>query len=225
MSRVEIDAYYQTVSPRNVFFKNLPHGSAVLDIGAGEGEMAFLRTWPEPQRPDLSLSGIALEPKPGLAAYTETSIGDFEKAFPTFSRGNFDAAVCCHFVEHLKDHFRFFHWLADVLRPGATAYIEWPHEMSAKMPPRTVLHEAGFDTYTVNFYDDDTHRSPPLNMSAMKIGARGARLQITGQGRIKFPYLAELMRDHAVHEKDKSLLTMAIWASVGWSQYVLIEKG
>jgi len=158
MSLDEVHRYYQTISPRNVFMKNLPDGAKMVDFGAGSGGTAALRTWPTFPRPDIRLFAITLDGKEHLGAYEEVFVGDFEKTRPGFRREKtFDGISCCHCIEHLSRFEPALEWMRSILPSNGCAYIEWPHHSSKNQPSRLRLIELGYDVSTINFFDDRTH--------------------------------------------------------------------
>lgn len=219
-----LNEYYQTVSPRVVFLKNLTQGSRVLDLGAGDGGLAILRDWPSFARTDLRLFAVSLEHGKELDRYEEVFVGDFEESPPIFSStSQFEAIVCAHFIEHVRDFKRAIKWMAESMTAGGRAYIEWPHSVSKEMPTRAELGELGYSTSTMNFYDDLTHVET-WEIADLAYEADRNGCIIESQGQIRMPFLAERMRDFAIRHKDETLLTFAIWSFFGWAQYVVMSK-
>lgn len=222
MSKEDVETYFQTINPRNVFMKNLPANSKVLDLGAGGGEMAVLRTWPTFPRPDIQLYAISLDDSPGFKNYAGKFIGDFERSTPSFGT-NFDGVLCCHFIEHISSFERVIDHISKCLRPGGRAYIEWPHHISKLMPTRDSLAALGYDVFTMNFHDDLTHLET-WDCEALKLAAKARGLAPEACGQMVSPYLAEKLRDCGLAHRDKVNLTFALWAKFGWCQYLILQK-
>jgi len=216
-------AYYQTVSPRNVFLKSLPKDSNLIDLGAGEGQTAVLRTWPTFPRPDIKLAAISLEDAPGFDDYAEKYIGDFETSLPNFQTKGFDGVLCCHFIEHISSYEMVLEFIRDSLIVGGRAYIEWPHPISKSMPTCGELRDLGFNISTTNFFDDPTHIEP-WEMQVIVKKAIDIDLQPEATGQIISPYVSDMMRDVGISSKDQPTLTFAVWGHVGWAQYVTLQR-
>src|SRR5438105_9059538 len=52
-----VELFWQA-HPRFQFFKSLPSGANLLDIGAGDGGLVHWKGWLKPQRTDLNLYGV-----------------------------------------------------------------------------------------------------------------------------------------------------------------------
>jgi SAM-dependent methyltransferase len=222
-SKEFLKEYYQTVSPRVVFLKNLQPGSRVVDLGAGGGELAILREWPVLKRADLRLFAVSLERGRLFDSFEEVFIGNFEKAFPSFSVSQFEGIICAHFIEHMQDFARTICWMADNLAAGGRAYIEWPHACSKKLTTKSQLAKLGYAVSTTNFFDDATHVE---TWAVDDMIAEAHRYGCTTEawGRIRMPFIAEQMRNYAVQHNDEVMLTFAIWSFFGWAQYLIISK-
>lgn len=216
--------YYHTSSPRTVFLKSVPSEGAGIDLGAGDGGTRKIRDWLHPPRPDIRLFAVSLEQNQGLAEYEERWIGDFEQNVPRFSRDTFDFILCCHFVEHIKDLWRFFGWVSSTLSPGGRIYIEWPHPDAKLQPRREDLFKLGYRPVITNFYDDATHVDA-WNQEQLAEIAKSLGLRLTAWSQIKSPWVGDQMRNVALRGGGDDVdLTFAIWAHVGWAQYAIFEK-
>jgi SAM-dependent methyltransferase len=219
----EVQVYYQTINPRNVFMKSLPLGARLVDFGAGAGQTAALRTWPTFPRPDIRLFGVGLDRADKLSEYEEIFIGNFEQTRPHFRVHEFDGVLCANCLEHLRRFEPVLEWMYNVLVPGGRVFLEWPHEFSKKVTGRARLLELGYDVNTVNFYDDASHVEA-WRMTDVVAEAERLGFTVDVSGRINWPYLAEAMRDVGIASKDQTTLTLAIWAREGWSQYVILAR-
>jgi SAM-dependent methyltransferase len=222
IGRGEIVEYYQSISPRNIFLKTLPHGSRILDFGAGDGTTAILRDWPFPRRSDLRLFALSLDVGEHFDKYEEYWIGDFELDEPRFKVDQFDAILCCHCIEHIREYARLLNWFRRRLAPGGRIYIEWPHQVAKTTTRRSVLLDAGYEVSTTNFFDDLTHIET-WDIDLIRAQAISTGLLPETSGRIRFPALAEAMRDIGVAERDMPTLTFSIWAHLGWAQYLILQ--
>ncbi|MEM7685750.1 MAG: class I SAM-dependent methyltransferase [Pseudomonadota bacterium] len=102
----------------------LDQASAVLDVGAGSGEFAFLMT-----RRGKSVIGV--EPNQGYAAYCRDDLGlDVRTAHLSsdlFENQSFDLIRLNHVLEHLNDPVKYLEMMARWLRPGGRLYVEVPN--------------------------------------------------------------------------------------------------
>lgn len=222
--RDAVDLYYQTISPRTVFLKNLAPGAQVLDMGAGDGGLARHLDWPHPARPDLALYALSLEDAPLFQRYAGVEIGDFEQAPMDFGGRRFDAAICAHFIEHMHSLDRSFDYLRDRLKPGARLYLEWPSPAARRLPPRADIIDQGLPVFISNFHDDKTHvQAWPMEQVLEQLSARGFVLET--MGRVHMPWLADAMRLVAHRTDDVVRGTIALWLKTGFAQYLVASRG
>lgn len=219
----EIDTYYATITPRSVFFKNIVPGGELLDLGAGDGTMAVFREWPAFKRSDISMYAVSLAKGERFDQYDGHELGNFEEAFPDFGGRPFDAILCAHFIEHVKDPDRCIRWIAERLKPGGRLYLEWPHSISKRMPTRAVFTALGLDCSTTRFSDDGTHvEAWDTHLICGLLHRYGLMTEIAG--RTHYPYLARQMRDAGIKTRNQVYGTFAIWGFVGWAQYVVAAR-
>ena len=193
---VTLDQAYNLILPRNIFFKSLPANSEVLDVGAGDGSFAIQKRWPMFGRPDLRLYALSLEVGTHFDQYEAYEIKNFETDPDIFSGRTFDAVVCAHFIEHMRDPAPALEFIARKTRPGGRLYIEWPHPLTKKLPTRASLADRGVDISTFNFFDDQTHIDAwPAETLARLLQRNGFALE--AGGRIYLPWMGEQMREHA----------------------------
>lgn len=215
--------YYHASLPRTLFLKSLPPAAHVLDLGAGDGALGLYKAWPEVERPDLHLHALSLTRGPHFHLYDSVELRDFETADDLFGGRQFDAIICCHFIEHMHDIGQTMAFIGRVLAPHGRIYIEWPHPVAMDMPPRSLVQHQGWDLSTLNFHDDQTH------VRIWDIGDVAARLRSLGMGvetigRVYAPWLADEMKCHALTTSDSTLLTLAVWLKFAWAQYLIASR-
>jgi 2-polyprenyl-3-methyl-5-hydroxy-6-metoxy-1,4-benzoquinol methylase len=219
----EIDNYSASVAPRSVWFKNLPVGSKLLDIGAGNGMMSAFKGWPAYARQDIKMYALSLFEGEHFAKYDGFELGNFEAQLPQFGDVNFNALLCAHFIEHLKDPERCIRWMSSRLSKNGKLYIEWPHSVSKRLPRNTIFKEKGLNVTTTNFFDDGTHvETWEMDFLANLLTKHGFVIQ--SAGRVCLPFLATQMKDHAKVSNNSVHSTFAVWFYTGWPQYLVAEK-
>lgn len=219
----EVDELINAALPRTQFVKGLPQGACLLDLGAGDGSLTIYKSWPRPDRSDLKIYGLSLVPIDREAHYHAVAYSDFEGTTPVFDGVQFDAVVCAHFIEHMHDPRRVIEFFSSRLRPGGAAYIEWPHQLSKRFPPRWDFIGRGLPTSTMNFADDTTHVET-WGMADIAEIALSCGLAVESSGRVRSPYLAGHLRDAAKRTSDVTRLTLSIWWNFGWAQYLVARK-
>jgi hypothetical protein len=78
-----VELFWQA-HPRFNFFKSLPWGANLLDIGAGNGGLVYWKDWLKPQRADLNLYGIDRNVGEHRDLYAGWEAGDLDAAPPSF---------------------------------------------------------------------------------------------------------------------------------------------
>jgi SAM-dependent methyltransferase len=219
----EFAAYQQSIMPRTVFLKNLPLYSSVIDLGAGDGGLSTLKSWPVPARADLKLYAVSLEKGSYFDQYDGYALGNFDLELPQLDGAPFDALLCCNFLEHIKDPERCVAWMSSALKPGGRLFLEWPHEAWKQMPSMTELQERGYGAYTTNFWDDTTHVDAwPMEriLDAMSM----SKLSIESTGRLYFPWLGDELRNQGFRYDDMAQRTYGVWLRFGLGQFVVASK-
>lgn len=219
----ELDHYFNISSTRCTFLKSMPEHGALVDMGAGNGALSVYKVWPPPRRQDLDLYGVSLDPVERASDYTAISISNFEENPSPFGDMLFDGVVASHFVEHLSDPDRLIGWIARSLKPGGRAYIEWPHQVSMRMPTRSFFQERGIPLFTTRFDDDRTHIDAwDVTRIATAAGRVGLRTETVG--RVHSSFMGAQLRDAARQEHDNIRGTFAVWYTAGWAQYIVLTK-
>ena len=138
---------HERIAAYRPFFKDLPAGSAVLDLGCGRGEaLALLREWGFAGRGvDSSARMVELCQGRGLQA----EVGDLFAVLAAVEEGSLGGVVSFHVIEHLPadalDRLVRLAWRA--LRPGGVLILETPNPLSVVVAAR-------------NFWLDPTHVRP-----------------------------------------------------------------
>jgi|GEM_PF-1182694 len=217
----DIQYAFHCLSPRLNFFKNLPEGATVLDLGAGDGSLSNFRKWPLTNRDDLRMLALSLERGEHFDNYDGVELKNFETADEIFPGETIDAVICCHFIEHMSDPEPTLKFLSDRLDKGSRVYIEWPHPVSKKMPRRDWMIANGINISTTRFDDDDTHiEAWDSDLVAGLLRNHGFTVETVG--RIVMPHAASQLRDAS--ENDEVGNTLAFWAYFGWAQYIIAER-
>ncbi|MEJ7825442.1 MAG: class I SAM-dependent methyltransferase [Solirubrobacteraceae bacterium] len=101
--------------------------ATVLDFGAGEGHLVrALR--------DAGIDAHGVEPSPAARANAAREQGvELVASVGDLATRQFDAVTMLHSLEHVEDPLATLRELRELLRPGASLYIEVPHAGSADM--------------------------------------------------------------------------------------------
>jgi len=89
------------VHPRFRFFKSLPWGVNLVDLGAGEGGLVHWKKWLKPQRPDLNLYGVDLSAGAHKDLYAGWETINLDKERPDFAGVKLNGVVAGHLIEYL----------------------------------------------------------------------------------------------------------------------------
>lgn len=221
LSREQLEQAFNFATPRSIFLKTLPLGSRVLDLGAGEGSLVHYLNWPLFERKDIKLHALSLTKGPFYDKYESYELKNFEDNPADVFRGlSFDAIICSHFIEHMRDPMPAINFMRTKLATGGRLYIEWPHPMSTRMPSRFDLIRAGHNVSTIRFTDDPTHvNAYPAHEILKLLADRGFTVE-TG-GRVYLSFLADELRNRAKASNDETLNTMGVWAAFAWAQYMV----
>lgn len=89
---------------------------------------------------------------------------------------HYDAVICSHVLEHLRDPYGAAERLASKVRPGGVLYIETPSKRSLRLPS---ARGGGMGIRgCLNFRDDASHRTVvDLRRVAVFLGRKGWRLR------------------------------------------------
>lgn len=124
----------------------LPSRKAVLDVGTGGGEFAYLL-----QSLGHGVSGI--EPNRGYADYSireyglAVQVGFVQDA--TFAPESFDVITIWHVLEHTEDPGFILSLLRSWLKPDGMLVVEVPNVEATCQAPRSTFHEAHLYNFNV----------------------------------------------------------------------------
>jgi SAM-dependent methyltransferase len=224
LSKTSAVEFMHSSHPRTLFLKSLPRRAQVLDMGAGDGSLAMIKTWPAPQRSDLELYAVSLEKGAHFDRYARFELGNWEESRPGFDGMMFAAIMSSHFIEHIHEPQGFVEWAATRLKDGGRLYVEWPTPVSQSLPSRETLERAGVRLIISSFFDDSTHlRIPPREDVVRWLRELG--LTVEQQGVVRNPFLEEELLAHFRDNKeDEYAVQFAYWSWTSWAQFVIAEK-
>lgn len=214
---------YNCFNPRVQFFKNLPKNATLLDLGAGDGALSIMKSWPLCPRPDIRMHALSLRMGERFDQYDSYELKNFETEDGVFPDVSFNAINCTNFIEHMSDPEPTLDFISQRLSSGGRLFLEWPHNISTRLPPRAKLAELGAPITTARFDDDRTHVEA-WSMQSIRDILADAGFVIESAGRVYLPWVGAQLRDHALPKNDTTLLTLAFWCSFGWTQYLVAEK-
>lgn len=141
---------------KRAFISQLPQGAKLLDVGCGNDSPLYTKSI----RPDVYYVGVDISDrrqtvKSKLSAdeYLLCAPETFDQTISGFGAGCFDAVISNHNLEHCNHPDRVLRAMCKVLCQGGQMFLGFPCEASVSMPSRRG---------TLNFYDDPTHRAPPV---------------------------------------------------------------
>ncbi|HEY7579828.1 MAG TPA: methyltransferase domain-containing protein, partial [Acetobacteraceae bacterium] len=169
---------WHLLSPRCRFIKTLPIHAAVLDVGAGDGSLQIYRRWPAPERTDLAMYAFALAHGALFDQYQGWELGAWPQSKPGFGGMLFDAILAANFIEHIDRPADFIGWAVSRLTRNGCIFLEWPTEISLRLPTADELRAVGVDVMTGNYFDDATHRRELPQTKAVHDALRDAGLRI-----------------------------------------------
>ncbi len=124
----------------------IPRESAILDVGSGGGEFAYLL-----RERGFRVKGI--EPNLGYADYSRDEYGlDVQKSFiqdAALEEESFDVITMWHVLEHTENPDRALAVLYRALRPGGVVVVEVPNVEAVCQSPSSTFHSA----HIFNFND------------------------------------------------------------------------
>ncbi len=106
-------------------FESRPAGQAVLDVGAGDGDMDY----PDRLRPIASRI-VGVDPSEGIAKnlLVDHAVQATIEEFALNTEETFDVAVAVYVVEHVEDPPAFLSAVARLLEPGGSLFLLTPSQ-------------------------------------------------------------------------------------------------
>lgn len=219
-SPARLQELYFQFHPRTAFLKMLPANACLVDVGAGDGSLSMFGKWPAPARHDLRMHAYSLEKGRLFDKFDGYELSDWNLQPPAFTGLTFDAVLCSHFIEHIREPGSLAEWAVQRLRPRGRLYVEWPSPNSLELPPCAQLHEHGVDLMISRFDDDSTHQALPDRGSFEQALVR-AGLQVEQAGIIRLPWLEEELMANFRDSPDPFMRQAAFWSWTGWSKFVI----
>lgn len=152
------------------FLHGLPPAARILDVGCGNNSPRDAKVL----RPDLVYHGLDVgdyNNQPAALAYADSYVlaspAEFAGAIARY-RGQMDAVVSSHNLEHCDDPAAVLAAMAGALRPGGCIFLAFPCEASVRFPRRRG---------TLNFFDDASHQRVP-SWAAVQAALRAHGLEV-----------------------------------------------
>ena len=206
--------------PRFNFFKSLPWGANLLDIGAGNGGLVYWKDWLTPQRADLNLYGVDRNVGEHRDLYAGWEAVDLDAAPPSFPAVKLNAFFASHVIEYLAAPESLLRWLATRAEPGARLYLEWTSPATLDLPAREQLHKFDIDVVTSNFMDDWEHKqSPDLPNLCSWLTACG--FEVMSSGAVDAGIVGEEL---FAHGGDPHMRSMGYWSLTHSSLYAVAVR-
>ncbi len=202
---------------RAAFVAATPHGGALLDLGASDGET--LRHIAE-LRPDLRLFAVDVGGRPErYPPGCQFQRADLERDRLPWPDESMDAITCMHLLEHLNDARWLLQEATRLLRRSGRVFFETPHPKTVALSsPRG--RDAG--TFTLNFYDDPTHIRP-VAVGALAQFARQAGLEVERSGTSRNWLFAAAHPVFSLFVRGRKKYTARVhW--LGWSAYLIARR-
>lgn len=218
----KLETLFWEMHPRHAFFKTLPRGANLLDIGANDGALHYWKEWGNLHRPDLKLYGVDLNYGRLAHFYSGWDALNLDHRMPDFPGIKFDGFLATHLIEHLTNVDDLFAYMRQTAAPGARIYLEWPAPRTKRFPTASQLANAGFTIQTYNFFDDTTHIDTySCEEVSGKLERNGFETQSSG-----YVDLGVVARELAIRGRiadNMSWRQMGIWCATGWCNYVLAK--
>jgi ubiquinone/menaquinone biosynthesis C-methylase UbiE len=119
--------------------RSLRHGSRVLDVGCGSGEISLelQKSGLRVTGVDFSATAVELARKQGVDAHE----ANLDEVIP-FEDATFDAAWAGDVIEHVFDPKLALRELRRVLKPGGEMFVNIPHDLSLSNRVRTLMGQS-----------------------------------------------------------------------------------
>lgn len=136
------------------FITSIAKHGRLLDLGCGNNSPAVTKH----VRSDLHYTGVdvcdykqAKPPTDYADVYRIVSAEEFASTIESLGH-DYDAVICSHNLEHCLEQDRVLMAMMNALRKNGIIYLAFPCAESVSFPSRKG---------TLNFYDDETHTTPP----------------------------------------------------------------
>jgi Glycosyltransferase 61/Methyltransferase domain len=208
------------VHPRFRFFKSLPWGANLLDLGAGDGGLVHWKGWLQPQRPDLNLYGVDLLAGAHKDLYAGWESINLDREQPSFPEVKLDAVLANRLIEYLAAPEMIVEWLGTRAPLGARVYLEWGSPSSLDLPTREQLRKFDIHVVASNFMDDWEHKKSP-DVSTLCNWLNNGGFTVMASGAIDLGILGEELFARAV---DSFTRSMGYWSMTHSSLYAVAVK-
>lgn len=223
-TRDDLISLYWRSHPRFNYIKNVKKDSTFFDIGAHEGELSVWKSWGSPERSDIKMHGVDLAVGTYSANYESFNAFDLDKEEFPYEDNFFDAMFSTHVVEHLKKTEFLIDNVYKKLKTGGTIYVEVPSKVTIETPKRQDFIDAGFNSSTMNFYDDHTHIAPYDAVDLGGLFEKNNRFKLLQSGIIMNDFLSDLLISYGYENGDAEITTYGLWLTLRWSHYIIAQK-
>jgi SAM-dependent methyltransferase len=224
MSRDDLITVYWQFHPKYRFLKYMPLNSRLFDCGTGSGGLIHWKSWNNPSRADIEMSGLDLEKGEFTNRYIEWKKCDLNNEPIPFKEGGFDGIICSHVMEHIDDPALLLKKLTKLLTPKGKIYIECPNFNSLKLPNRDKFKAKGIQATITNFHDDHTHIKPVSMEIFVELVSDTDGLKIVEMADIGCDYLRDALLSYAWKHKDGECATYGFWLQSKWCTYAILER-
>jgi SAM-dependent methyltransferase len=218
-TRPLIQPTWETTRGKGGFLRTLPPGSALLDVGCGNGSPH----WFKAKRPDLYYVGLDIgdyrqfgKPSEVADEYILVPPEQFASSIEKMT-GRFDAVVSSHNIEHCAEPMRVFQAMLAALKPGGRLFLSTPCSASTGFP-----HREG----TLNFFDDPTHVAP-VELSDLIAACRSGAAEVEYVRERYRPFLLALKGlfiEPTCYLTRKVSFDGATWALYGFESIIWVRK-
>jgi SAM-dependent methyltransferase len=201
------------------FLRFLPANSSVLDVGCGNNSPFRFKT----QRPDIYYIGLDISdynqstsPNAYADKYIVTSPNLFVNEIVKLNN-QLDAVVCSHNIEHCNQPDDVLDAMLKAIKPGGRIYLSFPCEESVNFPKRRG---------TLNFYDDQTHKSVPnWQKIILKICSEGFSIDFAAKRYRPLCLLAVGLILEPISAVTKRLMPLgSTWALYGFESLIWASR-
>lgn len=199
--------------------RTLPRGARVLDVGCGNHSVSLYKGFRCHLRYvgiDVADYNLTTSDKNLMEEYVTCPASGFAERIRAF-RGDFDAVISSHNLEHCDDPAAVIEAMAQVVKSGGYLHLSFPSEASIRFPSR-----GG----TLNFHDDPTHRTLlPYDELVAGLSARGFRMRRTvrrNRGVLWIPFLFGALQEPLSVLRGKVM--SYTWHFWGFESVIVAQK-